>query len=552
MKNELEMRFDPKTIEHLGVKMYSTLPPALSELISNSYDADASTVDLKFHETSKGPISISVIDDGDGMSWLDIQEKFLVIGRNRRTDSASKDIASNKFGRKATGKKGLGKLALFGLAETITVRTIKDKKLTTFTLSWKDLLSTERGSYKPKISDIEKYINKPNGTTIKLSKLKRKSKFDLIALANSISKIFNIEKDFAITLINDLNKKTTIDSTRRYNSIKKEFSWDVKKISKSINPDFKIKGKIYTSALPISPSSELRGITLYSRGKLVNLPEYFADSSSSHFYQYVTGWIQADFIDDLPEDVISTNRQSLNWSQDDMGIFREHLQKFISKIGAEWRQKRKLRKEKDIEDKIGIDTTTWYSSLPKEIRSSTKSIVEKITDNEAIDNPKPIIEALHSLVPEYPLLHWRHLPDELKNRVESYYINGQYGIAAEQATKIYCEVLRDITGVNFDGVDLMGKVFGFKRPEKPKICVADINTETGHNMQLGQQSMSRGLIEGFRNPTAHTSIDKLVPKEFSEIDCLNILSLTAYLITRVSHFKEAQDAQEAQEVQEVQ
>ena len=36
---ELVMSFDPKTIEHLGVKMYSHLPNAIAELIANAYDA---------------------------------------------------------------------------------------------------------------------------------------------------------------------------------------------------------------------------------------------------------------------------------------------------------------------------------------------------------------------------------------------------------------------------------------------------------------------------------------------------------------------------------
>jgi len=40
-ESPLEMRFDPQTINHLGLRMYSTLPPALAEIISNSYDADA-------------------------------------------------------------------------------------------------------------------------------------------------------------------------------------------------------------------------------------------------------------------------------------------------------------------------------------------------------------------------------------------------------------------------------------------------------------------------------------------------------------------------------
>ncbi len=39
--NKLRLQFDIHTIEHLGVQMYKTLPPVLSELISNSYDADA-------------------------------------------------------------------------------------------------------------------------------------------------------------------------------------------------------------------------------------------------------------------------------------------------------------------------------------------------------------------------------------------------------------------------------------------------------------------------------------------------------------------------------
>ena len=42
------LKFDPKTIQHLGLNMYSTLAPALAELISNAYDADASEVLLVF------------------------------------------------------------------------------------------------------------------------------------------------------------------------------------------------------------------------------------------------------------------------------------------------------------------------------------------------------------------------------------------------------------------------------------------------------------------------------------------------------------------------
>ncbi|WP_334666774.1 ATP-binding protein, partial [Streptomyces cyaneofuscatus] len=78
--DKYELKFDPKTIEHLGVKMYATLPPALAELISNAYDADASSVTVEFQEQNGNPKAITVIDDGIGMSSDDIQKKFLVIG----------------------------------------------------------------------------------------------------------------------------------------------------------------------------------------------------------------------------------------------------------------------------------------------------------------------------------------------------------------------------------------------------------------------------------------------------------------------------------------
>src|SRR5690606_2370124 len=108
--------------------------------------------------------SIIVQDDGDGMSAKDIQEKFLVIGRNRREDG---DKPSRRFNRLATGKKGLGKLALFGLANKITINTVKDGLLNVFELDWDDLLSS--GSvYNPNYTKENEETTRSNGTFIKL------------------------------------------------------------------------------------------------------------------------------------------------------------------------------------------------------------------------------------------------------------------------------------------------------------------------------------------------------------------------------------------------
>ena len=99
---KLQLRFDPHTIEHLGIKMYSRLPYALAELVANAYDAGAEVVNIDLCDSDPSNKKIVISDDGDGMSYDDVQEKFLVIGRKRRESDESR---KNSKGRKITGKK---------------------------------------------------------------------------------------------------------------------------------------------------------------------------------------------------------------------------------------------------------------------------------------------------------------------------------------------------------------------------------------------------------------------------------------------------------------
>ena len=80
---KLIMSFDPQTIEHLGVKMYSQLPNAIAELIANSYDAESPEVHIILTDTDQEK-SIAVVDTGIGMSFSEINDNFLRIGRKRR------------------------------------------------------------------------------------------------------------------------------------------------------------------------------------------------------------------------------------------------------------------------------------------------------------------------------------------------------------------------------------------------------------------------------------------------------------------------------------
>lgn len=63
--------------------MYKTLPPVLAELISNAYDADATWVDIKLYDENPEK-QIIITDNGHGMTFGEINDSFLVIGKNRR------------------------------------------------------------------------------------------------------------------------------------------------------------------------------------------------------------------------------------------------------------------------------------------------------------------------------------------------------------------------------------------------------------------------------------------------------------------------------------
>ena len=100
MGKKLKFTYDINTIDHLGVKLYAMIPPMLAELVSNAWDADAHNVFISLINGDDKQISVQ--DDGEGMSFDELNEKFLRIGRNRREDLKC-DVSAG--GRPILGKK---------------------------------------------------------------------------------------------------------------------------------------------------------------------------------------------------------------------------------------------------------------------------------------------------------------------------------------------------------------------------------------------------------------------------------------------------------------
>jgi hypothetical protein len=100
---------------------YTSFPQALKEFISNSFDAAATTVALKFDEEFG---NLTIRDDGVGMSKEDFVDVFASIGRSGKSVAALKKSRVPK--RKRIGRFGIGALAIVGTAERFTVRSVRE------------------------------------------------------------------------------------------------------------------------------------------------------------------------------------------------------------------------------------------------------------------------------------------------------------------------------------------------------------------------------------------------------------------------------------------
>jgi hypothetical protein len=386
--NELVMQFDPNTIEHLGIQMYSTLPPVIAELVSNAYDADAKKVKIELEDSNPNNKKISITDTGHGMSFEDINKKFLLIGRNRRRDENSQKSLSGN--RNVIGKKGIGKLSFFGIAENIKVSTIHNNKRNTFVLDWNKLKEAgEKGqNYKPEIIENDFSIQLPNGTTIILTGIKRKSAFDPYQIAYNLSKTFSVfdEDDFNVEIIYNGNTDNPqkVTNNLKYDNITESFYWNfpIVDIDREYEHWDKITGKIIAGKDTIT--SSMKGVALFSRKKLVNDHEFYDDKATSFGYSYITGWLNIDFIDNWGKDVISTNRRSLNWEDEDCAKLRQYLNKVITYVYNQYRKKIEENKKNEIKEKTNIDIESWVNSLPKHEKKLANSLVKSIISNDGL------------------------------------------------------------------------------------------------------------------------------------------------------------------------
>lgn len=390
---ELKISFDINTINHLGVKLYATIPPMIAELVSNAWDADAHNVKITLIDGKNKSISVS--DDGTGMSFEELNTQFLKVGRNRRVEL--KNDESN-LGRKILGKKGLGKLSMFGIGKKITVSTIKNGIKNSFLMNYDDIRDCGTDEYKPEIINYQLPTEEKDGTTILIESLSRKSDFDLKGLHDSLLSRFRIFSDDFKVHINDnpiyeIKKNEIPEGKYQFvwnfpDDFTADFDTEIQENRRLFEFGIEkgITGEIFTAQTPLK--KEMQGIVLFSRGKLVQENKTFNPRGNDNFFQYMFGSFDVDFVDaDNSIDNCSTDRKSLAWDSfenDDLFTLNSLLEKIVTIAQRKWRGERKAAKKKKLEQKgHGIDK--WLESLNQVEQPLAKKLTTAILENDDIE-----------------------------------------------------------------------------------------------------------------------------------------------------------------------
>ena len=386
-EEKLYLKFHGRIIDSLGIQMYQSPVAATAELIANAWDADARNINVKLPANLSDNPTIIVRDDGLGMTFEQCQKLYLNIGRNRRIDDETDKTPS---GRPVLGRKGIGKFAGFGISELLEVDTTSAEtgERTVFHLDLNDLRGDEYIGTTPKevpitLREQENTSRIGNsGTIITLKKLTLQRTPSKSSFAASMARRFLINQaadDFKVT-INDL----PLPEDNALMGVEFDFPTDYTESEKpaglriadgvgyeKIGED-EIKWRIKFTKDTIG-TEELRGVSVFCGIKVAQTPFFFNLSgglSGQHGQQYISGQVRANYLDMLDADIITTERQRINWELQACKPLEEWGQKRVKSLLSIWKVRRASDKICRIDKKVAT-----FSARLERLKATEKRTV---------------------------------------------------------------------------------------------------------------------------------------------------------------------------------
>ena len=380
MNNEpLKLRFVGALVEQLGAQLYPSATATVAELISNAWDADARNVwvEIPLGETWSEESEITVLDDGHGMTRSEAQDRYLRVGRKRRAEGH----ATTPGGRLVHGRKGIGKLAAFGTARKLECWTVRDGQSLSFELDYDEIVESDIGTdyvveEQPRLDKLTDPEGNPldQGTQIRLTHLRIKRATPKDQFMTSMSRRFALDKAQMKVIINgddlelfDLDFEFRFPKDGTPNGVQTasdNAGWCIETL-----PDGnELKWWIGFTPKPVAEA--LRGISVLSRGKMVQRPFLFGRSGGVRGQlgqQYIVGEVIADWID-TKEDLIQTNRDQLQLEEETLQGLLRWGRKRLDWALSQWADRRRDKavetlETPEIQDLIQRFTETEQANL---------------------------------------------------------------------------------------------------------------------------------------------------------------------------------------------
>ena len=166
---EVGFTIDAGLIQRLGYELVGRAETAVSELIKNAYDADATIVDVDFVDSYQWGGTLIISDNGTGMTEKKLIDGFMRISSTDKIHNPTSEI----FERTKAGRKGIGRFATQRLGRQLTIVT-QTKELETaikITIDWdKYTIDKDLTSITFPIEEVDK--EKEKGTTITINNLR--------------------------------------------------------------------------------------------------------------------------------------------------------------------------------------------------------------------------------------------------------------------------------------------------------------------------------------------------------------------------------------------
>lgn len=403
------MSINLNVLNHLGINLYSNIPAVLSEIVANSWDADAETVHVDFGEDR----TITITDDGTGMTVEDINQKFLLVGHSKRENN---NVLSARHQRPYMGRKGIGKLSMFSIAKTIDVITRKDGQLNAFRMNVDAItraISGERNCYNPESMDVSEDSLPGNGTKIILRDLKRNisaatPEFIRKRIARRFS-IIGVEYQFRVFVndsevsIEDRDYYAKLNYIWYYGDESSVFAEYATAAEKKIPRENKITvngveyavrgwiGTVENSGSLKDNDDSLNKIVIVVRGKVgqENILDQYSEGGL--YSKYLIGEIHADFFDaDDQEDMATSSRQEYKRDDERFVALKEFIYRELKRIQSDWTE---YRTESGVENARQLNPLIgqWYDSLPTDDKKAAKKLLGKVNQTIVDDRKRATI-----------------------------------------------------------------------------------------------------------------------------------------------------------------